>query len=80
MIKDINNLSSKFDSTVRFAQIFGIVVFMGGFGVMLWHLWTVWSGARRWPAKLWSIVLALAAFFVLWVAVAFKLIGFGLYY
>jgi hypothetical protein len=80
MIKDINNLSSKFDSTVRFAQFFGVAVFIGGFGVMLWHLWSVWTGVRRWPAKLWSIVLALAAFFVLWVAVAFKLIGFGLYY
>jgi hypothetical protein len=33
-----------------------------------------------WPAKVWSIVLALAAFFVLWVAFAFNLIGFGLYY
>jgi CubicO group peptidase (beta-lactamase class C family) len=80
MIKDINNLGSKFDSTVRFAQVFGIVAFIGGFGVMLWHLWTVWSGTRRWPAKLWSVVLALAAFFVLWVAFAFNLIGFGLYY
>jgi CubicO group peptidase (beta-lactamase class C family) len=80
MLKDINNLSSKFDSTVRFAQIFGVVAFIGGFGVMLWHLWTVWSGARRWPAKVWSIVLVLAAFVVLWVAFAFNLIGFGLYY
>ena len=80
MLNDLNNLSNKFDSTVRFAQIFGIVVFIGGFGVMLWHLRTVWSGTRRWPAKLWSIVLALSAFFVLWVAFAFKLIGFGLYY
>jgi len=80
MLKDINNLSSKFDSTVRFAQIFGIVAFIGGFGVMLWHLWTVWSGARRWPAKVWSIVLVLSAFFVLWVAFVFNLIGFGLYY
>jgi|HubBroStandDraft_1064217.scaffolds.fasta_scaffold00039_50 CubicO group peptidase (beta-lactamase class C family) len=80
MINDINNLGSKFDSVVRFAQIFGIVAFIGGFGVMLWHVWTVWSGARRWPAKVWSIVLALAAFFVLWVAFAFNLIGFGLYY
>jgi CubicO group peptidase (beta-lactamase class C family) len=80
MLKDINNLSSKFDSTVRFAQIFGIVAFIGGFGVMLWHLWTVWSGVRRWPAKVWSIVLVVAAFIVLWVAFAFNLIGFGLYY
>jgi CubicO group peptidase (beta-lactamase class C family) len=80
MIKDINNLGSKFDSTVRSAQIFGIVVFIGGFGVMLWHLWTVWSGTRRWPAKVWSVVLALAAFVVLWIAVVFNLIGLGLNY
>jgi CubicO group peptidase (beta-lactamase class C family) len=80
MLKDLNNLGPKFDSTIRLAQIFGIVAFIGGFGVMLWHLWTVWSGMRRWPAKLWSVVLALSAFFVLWVALVFKLIGFGLYY
>jgi hypothetical protein len=47
---------------------------------MLWNLRTVWSGTRRWPAKVWSIVLALAAFIVLWVAFAFKLIGFGVNY
>jgi CubicO group peptidase (beta-lactamase class C family) len=80
MLKDIDNLGSKFDSRVHFAQIFGIVAFIGGFGVMLWHLWTVWNGSRRWPAKVWSIVLALSAFAVLWVAVAFNLIGFGVYY
>jgi hypothetical protein len=80
MIKDINNLSAKFDSTVRFAQVFGIIAFIGGFGVMLWHLWAVWNGARRWPAKTWSVVLVVAAFFVLWTAFAFNLIGFGLYY
>jgi len=80
MFNDLNNLSNKFDLHIRFAQFFGVVVFIGAFGVMLWHLRTVWSGTRRWPAKLWSVVLALSAFFVLWVAFAFKLIGFGLYY
>jgi hypothetical protein len=80
MIKDVNNLGSTFDSSVRFAQIFGLIAFVGGLGLMLWNLWTVWSGARRWPAKVWSIVLALAAFIVLWVAVAFNLISFGLLY
>jgi hypothetical protein len=47
---------------------------------MLWNLRTVWSGNRRWPAKVWSIVLVLASFIVLWVAFAFKLIGFGVNY
>ncbi|MGO9934331.1 MAG: serine hydrolase domain-containing protein [Steroidobacteraceae bacterium] len=80
MLKDLDKLGARFDSTVRFAQIFGIIAFMGGFALMLWNLWTVWSGTRRWPAKVWSIVLALSAFIVLWVAFAGKLIGFGLNY
>jgi hypothetical protein len=80
MLKDINNLSAKFDSTVRFAQVVGILAFIGGFGLMLWNLFTVWSGTRRWPAKLWSVVLVFASFMVLWVAFAFHLIGFGLNY
>ncbi len=80
MFKDLNKLGSGFDSIIHFAQIFGIVAFIGGFALMLWNLRTVWSGNRRWPAKVWSIVLVLASFIVLWVAVAFKLIGLGVNY
>jgi hypothetical protein len=80
MLSDVNNLSAKFDAIVRFAQIFGIVVFIGGLAVMVWHLRVVWSGNRRWPARVWSLVLAVSAFFVLWAAIVLKLIGFGLSY
>ena len=80
MLKNLNDLSAKFDSVVRFDQIFGIVVFFGGVAAMLWNLRTVWSGSRRWPARVWSIVLAIAALLVLWVAIAGKLIGLGLHY
>ena len=80
MINDINNLSAAFDSTVRFTQVFGVIAFIGGFALILWNLWTVWSGARRWPAKVWSIVLTLSALTVLWIAFVFHLIGFGLYF
>jgi CubicO group peptidase (beta-lactamase class C family) len=80
MFKDLNKLGPKFDAMIHFAQLFGIVVFIGGFALMLWNLRTVWSGTRRWPAKVWSIVLVLASFIVLWVAFAFKLIGFGVNY
>jgi CubicO group peptidase (beta-lactamase class C family) len=80
MFKDLNKLGAKFDSMIHFAQIFGIVVFIGGFVPMLWNLRTVWSGNRRWPAKVWSIVLVLASFIVLWAAVVFKLIGLGVNY
>jgi hypothetical protein len=39
---------------------------------------TVWRGVRRWPAKVWSIVLVLAAMMLLWFAWLFNLIGFSL--
>jgi CubicO group peptidase (beta-lactamase class C family) len=80
MFKDLNKLGPGFDAIVHFAQLFGILAFIGGFALMLWNLRTVWSGTRRWPAKVWSVVLALASFIVLWVAFAFKLIGLGVNY
>jgi hypothetical protein len=80
MFKDLSNLGAGYDSTIRLAQIFGVIAFIGGFAAMLWNLRTVWTGNRRWPAKVWSIVLALSAFVVLWVAFVFHLIGFSVYY
>jgi hypothetical protein len=80
MFKDLNKLGAGFDTIVHLAQIFGILAFIGGFGLMLWNLRTVWSGTRRWPAKVWSIVLVFASFMVVWVAIAFKLIGLGVNY
>ena len=81
MFSDLNNTSAKLDPVLRFDQIFGVIAFLGGFALILWNLWTVWSGSgRRWPAKLWSVVLALSACVVLWVAFAFHLIGWGVNY
>jgi hypothetical protein len=80
MFNNFNNLSAKFDSNVRFAQVFGIIAFFGGFALIVWNLWTVWNGARRWPAKLWSVVLAISALTVLWIGFVFNLIGFGIYF
>ena len=51
--------------------------FVGGLAAMLWNLVAVWSGQRRWPAKTWSIVLALSSVLVLWVALVCKLLVIG---
>jgi hypothetical protein len=80
MLNDLNSLSASFDPVVHLAQAFGAIVFVGGFGAMLWNLVVVWTGGRRWPARFWSVVLALAALVALWVALAFHLIGFGVNY
>jgi hypothetical protein len=53
---------------------------VGGFVCVLLNLRAVWAGTRRWPAKTWSVVLSLAAFFVLWVAFVFHLLSLGVNY
>jgi hypothetical protein len=80
MFNDFNNLTNSFNGSIRFAEVFGVLAFVIGSALIAWNLWTVWTGARRWPAKVWSIVLALSAFIVLWVAFTFNLIGFGVNY
>jgi CubicO group peptidase (beta-lactamase class C family) len=80
MVSDLNNLGASFDPMVHLTQAFGAVAFIGGFAAMVRNLVVVWAGGRRWPAKLWSGVLVLAALVVLWVAFAFHLIGFGVNY
>ncbi len=80
MLKDFNKLGAAFDWAVHLAQLLGIVAFIGGFVLMLVNLRAVWSGRRRWPAKVWSVVLVLSALAMLWIAVVFNLIGFGVNY
>ena len=80
MFSDLNKTTSAFDPTLRFDQVFGFVAFFGGLLLTLWNLKAVWSGERRWPAKLWSVVLALSALVVLWFAWTFHLIGWGVNY
>lgn len=81
MFSDLNKTTEAFDPVIRFDQIFGFVGFVGGFVLILWNLATVWrEGSRRWPAKVWSVLLALAALVILWIAFAFHLIGWGVHY
>ncbi|HEX3914052.1 MAG TPA: serine hydrolase domain-containing protein [Steroidobacteraceae bacterium] len=80
MFNDLSNLGDSYNSNIHFAEIFGILGLVLGSGFIVWNLWTVWNGQRRWPAKLWSIVLTLSAFVVLWMALAFNLISLGTHY
>ena len=80
MFSDLNKTTSAFDPVLRFAQIFGFIGFVGGFALTLWNLKAVWTGQRRWPAKLWSVLLAVSAFILLWIAFVFHLIGWGVNY
>jgi CubicO group peptidase (beta-lactamase class C family) len=80
ILQDTGALGGRIDSLLRLAQFVGFVGFWGGLALILWNLIVVWRGARRWPARLWSIVLTVAAFSIVWVAWVFKLFHFGTSY
>ena len=61
-------------------QIAGAVGFVGLCGTALWNLQRVWQSNRGWFAKLWSVLLGLAALITLWVTLSFHLISFGARY
>jgi len=65
------------DWLILVLQVAGTLAFFGLFGLALWNAWLVWRGKRGWFAKLWSVLLVLAALVILWVALAYKLISFG---
>ncbi|MBA3835215.1 MAG: serine hydrolase, partial [Sphingomonas sp.] len=75
--EDINLLSAAIDPWLWSLQILSAIVFFGMLAAALWNAWRVWKGSRRWPAKVWSVVLIVASLTVLWVALTFRLIGFG---
>ncbi|MGH7525291.1 MAG: serine hydrolase domain-containing protein, partial [Gemmatimonadales bacterium] len=80
MVSDISALTSERDAWFWVLQLLSLMVFAGSAAVALWHAWVVWTGKRRWPARTWSVVLALACTTLLYVAVAFKLIAFDVNY
>ena len=71
---------SEFGGTIWLLQIAGTAGFLGLFCAALWNLRRVWQSNRGWFAKLWSLLLVLAAFVTLWVTWSFHLISFGARY
>jgi hypothetical protein len=73
LFADLSNLQPSSDAIILLLQIFSMVAFFGGFAAMLWNMWIVWRGDRRWPAKVWSVLLVIAAATTLWVAIVYHL-------
>ena len=66
---------ASFNAILILLEIISIIVFVGGFAVMLWYAYSAWRGGWRWPGKAWSILLVISAGMVLYVGLVFKLIG-----
>jgi CubicO group peptidase (beta-lactamase class C family) len=77
---NLENMSSRFDPVLWAIEIGGSIAFVGGCAAMLWNLWVVWTGPHRWTARVWSLVLAVSSVIVLWIAIAFRLLSFGVNY
>ncbi|NIJ21047.1 CubicO group peptidase (beta-lactamase class C family)/uncharacterized membrane protein YqjE [Sphingomonas naasensis] len=65
------------DGLILLVQILGTLAFFGMFGLAIWNAWLTWKDKRGWFARIWSVLLVLAGFFLLWAALAFRLISFG---
>ncbi|MGN6375650.1 MAG: serine hydrolase [Sphingomonas sp.] len=72
-------LDGRLDPWIRVAQILAIGAFAGTV-VVCWNAWQVVTGKRGWAAKLWSVVIALAALFLCWFLVVMHLIPTSLNY
>ena len=75
MFSDLTNLGGAFDTILLLLQFLSAIVFIGGAAVMAWYAYTMWTGSARWTAKLWSVLLVIAALTVLYIGIVYHLIG-----
>ncbi len=68
------------DIIIHALRLLALVVFPVGAAIAVWNAWTVLRSGRRWPAKLWSIVLAIACLAILWMGLVFPVIGYSANY
>jgi hypothetical protein len=71
------NFGGAMDVIIKLLGLLSLVAFVGGFLVLLWYAYTVWRGKWRWTAKVWSVLLVIAAATVLHIAINYNLIGFS---
>ena len=80
MFSDLSMLSSKMDFWLVLLHVLGSIAILAGLAAAVWHFVVVWTGKRRWTAKVWSVVLVLATAVCAWIAIAFHLVGLGTNY
>lgn len=80
MMSDLENLSSSADGWLWVLHVLSVIVVLGGIAAGLWHAARVVRSQRRWYAKAWAVLLAIALTVSLWVAVAYNVIASGVNY
>jgi Beta-lactamase len=77
---DFDWASPAMDGWFIFLRLLSLVVFFAGAAIALWNAWAVLRSQRKWLAKLWSVVLAIACLVVLYVGLVFHLVGYNANY
>lgn len=80
MLSKLEMTSPSSDGLIIAMRLFATVALPLGAGLAVWNAWQVLRGRRKWLAKLWALLLALACLFLLWIGVAHHIIGFGANY
>jgi hypothetical protein len=80
LMGDLSKLEPGADGWIWVLQLPSFVVFIGGAAVAVWNALVVVRGSRKWYAKAWAVILALAALVLLWIAFAYNLIAFDVNY
>jgi CubicO group peptidase (beta-lactamase class C family) len=73
-------LGGPLDPLLITVQILTPIAFIGLVVLAGWNLRQAFVEKRGWFSKLWAVALVLSAAIILWVAIAFSLIGFGTTY
>ena len=74
IFSDLSKLSDGSDFMLRLLQFSGWLVFAGVVGFAAWNLVLAWREKRRWTARVWTVLLLLAAVMVTYVAIVFGLL------
>ncbi|WP_246448797.1 serine hydrolase domain-containing protein [Sphingomonas sabuli] len=80
MFGELENTGGNLDTLVIIVQLLTFVAFLGGLAIFCWYAWQVWTGKRRWTAKVWSLALVFAGIVVVWVGFAFHMLSIGTNY
>lgn len=80
MLSSFKLMTPDKDVIIHVLRLLSLLVLPIGTAVAVWNAWTVLRSGRRWPAKLWSIVLALSCLGILWVCIIFRVMGYSANY
>ena len=69
-------LGPSLDPWLFLLHLASILGYLGGAIVLVWAAAIAWSGRRRWPGKVWTLVLAVSAVVMLWMAWVYHLMSF----